>query len=338
MDLLSSIMTSVRIESTGIVLMNLSSPWGLLVEKNPAASLFSLVEGQCEIRSATGETLLLHAGDVVLLSHSEDGEVASDGEAPRASLRDVFEANELPLWKPGSSPAAPLRLTHGGGGDPAVAFSLIFGFREQLSETLLSVMPSLIVLRKDEYGAFPWIEMTLDFLRHEAENPDEGYAAVASRLAELLFVYILRAHLLLHPEQTSGWMRGASDKRIARALGAMHERMNEPWKLATLASVAGMSRSTFAARFAELVGRPPLEYLLHRRMEAAADRLASGEGSLEQLARDVGYSSQHSFTVAFTRIVGMPPAQYRRSKATQASDDQTVPVTQTPRLSQAGAA
>lgn len=317
MDLLSSIMSSVRIETTGIVLMNLTSPWGLRVEKNPAASLFSLVEGQCEIRSAKGERLILNAGDVVFLSHSEDGEVSSDACAPLSSLRDVFEANELPLWSPGSSPRVPLRLTHGGGGEPAMALSLLFGFREQLSQTFLSVMPSMIILRKNEYGVFPWIEMTLDFLMHEAENPDEGYVAVASRLAELLFVYIVRAHLLLHPEQTSGWLRGASDKRIARALSAMHERMNEPWKVATLAAHAGMSRSTFAATFAELVGQPPLDYLLHRRMEVATDRLTAGEASLERLARDLGYSSQHSFTVAFTRVVGMPPATYRRIKGEQ---------------------
>jgi AraC-like DNA-binding protein len=315
MDLLSSVMSSVRIETTGIVMMRLSAPWGLLVEKNPAASLFALTEGTCEIRSAQGERIVLEAGDVVLLSHNQDGEVASDAHAPLARLGDVFAANELPIWRPGRAPGAPLRLEHGGGGEPAMALSLLFGFRERLSQTYFSVLPDLLVLRRDDYRMFPWIQMTLAFLMSEAEQPGEGYVAVASRLAELLFVYIVRAHLLLHPEQTSGWLRGASDRRIARALGAMHERMAEPWTVASLASLAGMSRSTFAATFAALVGQPPLDYLLQRRMEAATQRLEAGETSLPRLARDLGYSSQHSFTVAFTRVIGMPPATYRRARA-----------------------
>ena len=74
-----------------------------------------------------------------------------------------------------------------------------------------------------------------------------------------------------------------------------------------------MSRSAFSARFAVLVGTPPLTYLTHWRMRLAASLLRE-DVPLGEVAEHVGYESEAAFSVAFKRERGVPPGQYRRSQ------------------------
>jgi len=74
-----------------------------------------------------------------------------------------------------------------------------------------------------------------------------------------------------------------------------------------------MSRSAFAARFSELVGLPPLQYVTQWRMTEAARRLREGEESVAAVAEQVGYANAAAFMKAFTRVHGVGPGKYRRS-------------------------
>lgn len=74
-----------------------------------------------------------------------------------------------------------------------------------------------------------------------------------------------------------------------------------------------MSRSRFAARFRELVGRGPLGYLTRWRMHhEAAGRLVGGKAGLAELAEQAGYRSEIAFSKAFKRWAGQAPAEFRR--------------------------
>jgi len=74
-----------------------------------------------------------------------------------------------------------------------------------------------------------------------------------------------------------------------------------------------MSRSSFAQRFAELVGRPPVDYLTRWRMQLAAQALRRSDRTVASLAAGLGYSSEAALTTAFKRVMGCPPSHYRRS-------------------------
>lgn len=84
-------------------------------------------------------------------------------------------------------------------------------------------------------------------LEMAAQSP--GSEVVATRLAEVLFIQILRAHISSNPEHSQGWLRAIFDPQVGSALNAVHERVDTPWTVETLAGTAGMSRSAFAARF-----------------------------------------------------------------------------------------
>jgi AraC-like DNA-binding protein len=92
----------------------------------------------------------------------------------------------------------------------------------------------------------------------------------------------------------------------------MHARPAEPWTVEKLASEVAMSRSAFAARFSELVGEPPLQYLARWRMTIAARRLREDDAVIANVAESVGYANPVAFSKAFARVQGVGPGAFRR--------------------------
>jgi AraC-like DNA-binding protein len=118
----------------------------------------------------------------------------------------------------------------------------------------------------------------------------------------------------LPPEQT-GWLAAASDPLVGRALALLHRKPSHDWTIAELGAEVGASRSVVAERFVRLLGEPPLRYLARWRLQLAARMLQTTQGTILQIAADVGYESQAAFNRAFKREFGLPPAQYRRMPA-----------------------
>jgi len=96
----------------------------------------------------------------------------------------------------------------------------------------------------------------------------------------------------------------------------MHERVENPWTVETLAAALGMSRSAFALRFKELLGETP-KYLTNWRMYKATGSLQKDDRKMFEIAKSVGYDSDAAFSKAFKRVLGVAPREYRRS-ATEA--------------------
>jgi len=85
-----------------------------------------------------------------------------------------------------------------------------------------------------------------------------------------------------------------ADARLARAVAAFLERPGAHWTIASLARMAGMSRSAFAATFARVAGTTPQQFLSAVRFELGARLLAEGV-PMKAVARAVGYASSSSF-------------------------------------------
>jgi len=118
------------------------------------------------------------------------------------------------------------------------------------------------------------------------------------------------------PEGGANWLRALADPRIGRAIRLMHAQPEATWTVGLLARQAAMARSTFSARFVELVGRSPLEYLTDWRMQKACCLLRAAQTELKDVAAQVGYESVAAFSKAFTRWAGMAPGAYRRTCGT----------------------
>jgi acetolactate synthase-1/2/3 large subunit len=59
---------------------------------------------------------------------------------------------------------------------------------------------------------------------------------------------------------SQAWAATLDDTRLGRAVAAMREHPEHAFTLTELAEIAGMSRTVFAARFAEALAQPPIEF------------------------------------------------------------------------------
>ena len=132
----------------------------------------------------------------------------------------------------------------------------------------------------------------------------------------MVFVQAIRGHLEQEaPNDQCNWLSAHSDKRLGAAMRALHDDPAKPWTVDVLASVAGMSRSAFSARFKERIGEAPLEYLTRWRMFRAGVLLRRTDRPLADIARQVGYESDAALSKAFHRVVGVAPGAFRRDGA-----------------------
>ena len=139
-----------------------------------------------------------------------------------------------------------------------------------------------------------------------------GGEAVLAKLSEVLFVETLRRYVAQWPEGRTGWLAGARDPEVGKALALMHGRPAHAWTLADLAKESGISRSVLAERFRHFLSQPPMAYLTRWRLQLGARTLVSTSHSVAQVAADVGYESEAAFNRAFKRAFGVPPARFRR--------------------------
>ncbi len=130
------------------------------------------------------------------------------------------------------------------------------------------------------------------------------------RLMELILVEILRNQALRLDQEHTGLIAGLADAVTARALTAMHNDVAHGWTVAELARLCGVSRSSFAVRFRDVVGTGPIDYLLHWRMALAKDELRRGDRSSGEIALAIGFQSSSAFSTAFTRAIGYSPKRY----------------------------
>src|SRR5262249_55727544 len=103
------------------------------------------------------------------------------------------------------------------------------------------------------------------------------------------------------------------DPQIGRALALLHGTPARPWTVDEMAREVAMSRSVLAARFAALVGEPPIAYLIRWRLALAAQMLRASQDAIVRIAERSGYSSETAFNRAFKREFGMPPAAWRKT-------------------------
>lgn len=127
-----------------------------------------------------------------------------------------------------------------------------------------------------------------------------------------MMIECLRTYIESLPEATDNWLQAMKDPYLAKALTVMHDAPDQNWTIHKLAEVAGMSRSSFAQRFKDTVGMPPLTYLIDYRLRLAARYLRLQQNSISRISELVGYASDSTFSQAFKRVYGVSPKAYRQ--------------------------
>lgn len=314
MDALSEVLKVVKLDGAVFYNAEFSSPWRF---GSPASRMLApylapgadhviiyhlLIEGRGFARLKDGDRVPLEAGDIVIFPHG-DAHVVENGPGAKAvdnwkELEQVFSEG--------------LRLVRMGGGGEVTKF--VCGYmacEPRLAEVLLAGLPPVFKVNIRNDAAGRWLENSIRFSVAEVDASRAGSEAVLAKLSEALFVETLRRYIALLPEQQTGWLAGARDPEVGKALAMMHRQPARPWTLVDLAREAGISRSVLAERFRHYLGEPPISYLTRWRLQLGAQMLSSTSDSVAQIASEVGYESEPAFNRAFKREFGLPPARFR---------------------------
>lgn len=115
--------------------------------------------------------------------------------------------------------------------------------------------------------------------------------------------------------QASGHcLRRGSDigvRNILEAVRYINAHFAERCSLDTLAAVAGMNRFRFAKRFRAVTGESVNQYVINRRLSAAAVRLTS-KSPITEIAFQVGFNDLSHFEACFRSAFGCAPSIWRR--------------------------
>lgn len=173
------------------------------------------------------------------------------------------------------------------------------------SNPLALALPSMLCIPLDR---MPRLGGTLELIFAEAFGAACGRQAAIDRLCEVLLIQVLR-HVMDSGRHVSGMFAGMADRRLAKALTAMHDDVAREWTLQELAALAGMSRARFAARFRETLGTTAGQYLAGWRVGLAQALLKKGK-PVGVVANEVGYGSTTSLSRAFRAHVGLSPTEW----------------------------
>jgi AraC-like DNA-binding protein len=302
MDVLADALRGLRLKTEVYGRMELRAPWGLELDLPHPGYFHAVTRGGCWLE-IDRKRIALAAGDWVFILG-----------ASRHVLRDSPRSRPLPLPHIYAATGAQCGgvLRHGGDGAQTTLISFSFGFERTWFNTVLAGLPRVLHVRGDGRASTRGVESVVQLVAAEMEIGRPGHDAIATRLADILFIHALRAHVEAFPEETGGWLRALEDPQLGVVLQQVHERPKHPWTVDAMAKVASMSRSAFAARFQRVVGEAPLTYVTRWRMHAAMQLMARGDDSLSAIAAAVGYETDGAFGKAFKRHVGQTPGAYRR--------------------------
>jgi AraC-like DNA-binding protein len=319
-DVLSDMLRSVRLTGSMLFVVEASTPWVSWAPPTeafqhlvlPAAqhliSFHIVTRGGCWAGLADAPPERFETGDVLVIPHGDAYYLAD----PPAAERTYSFEEALDFFRGMAAGKLPSTIFEGGIGPATTQFICGFlGCDLRPFNPVLSALPRLLRVRLSTQTG-DGLPHLIAFAMHELREPRSAGQVVNLRMAELLFVDVIRRHLETLPGENVGWLAGLRNPLVGRALALLHEAPAQSWTLDALAAQAGTSRSVLAERFVHIIGQSPMRYLRQLRMQLASRLLVEDGAKVVSVAAAVGFESEAAFSRAFKKCVGLSPDEWRR--------------------------
>jgi AraC-like DNA-binding protein/mannose-6-phosphate isomerase-like protein (cupin superfamily) len=305
MDVLTNVLSALRLRSSVYCQSAIATEqWSLQFEQTRGAVFHVVQQGQCWLEEdATRSTTILCQGDLLVLPRGQAHRMTSHPLLTPMVTIDL------------DAPEHEYELMHWGDNPQTVLICGTFNLEAAHGHPLLPLLPDQLHFNGENLAHYG-LEQSVHALINEANSGSFGVSVVLTRLADVLFVQVLRAWLAQPQIQASNWLTALRDPDIAQALSHIHAAPEQAWTVEQLAARVALSRSAFAARFADRVGETPLSYLRRWRMNIASRLLQQTNQTLTAIARRVGYASEAAFSKAFKQELGESPGAYRKRHKT----------------------
>jgi AraC-like DNA-binding protein len=321
-DVLSDVLGSVRLTGSMLFVVDATTPWCswappaeafrplVLPGSQHLISYHIVTRGGCWAGLRGTAPQHHEAGDVFVVPHGDAYFLADPPEAP-----DSYGTDEaLSFFRSMAAGELPTAINQGGDGAGRTQFICAFlGCHRLPFNPVLAALPRAIHLRAGDPSS-DRLHHLIEFALAELRQRSSGGKGVLARLAELMFIEVVRRYLGTMDTVTTGWLAGLRDPLVARVLALLHGEPARRWTIDSLAGESGASRSVLAQRFSYFVGMPPMHYLTQWRMQLASQLLArpGGNNKVAAVAGAVGYDSEAAFSRAFKKSTGVAPSQWRQ--------------------------
>ena len=227
MAVVDDVLEGLRLQSSVFCRMTLSGDWGFDKGVLRGAPFHLLLSGQAWlVKSEIEAALELLPGDIVVLPRGEQHMLLSSPDAATVPFQQVADGLGLSPWVPGTRYKS-VDLKFGSGSQSTTLISGIFDFGDHHRNPLIGALPSVLLTRPEAGSA---VASITSMLEAELLSGKPGADSVSARLADILFIQIVRHHLASAQAMPAGWLRGLTDKEIA-----------PPWRLYT-ARLNGLGR------------------------------------------------------------------------------------------------
>ncbi len=317
MDPLSDVLRAVKLDGAFFYRVEAANPWSVysaparellprvLPEAEHLIAYHILLSGSCWAGLDGEDQVYMQPGDVVVFPH---------GQASLMSSDEGLISGPLTAATPGRYPDT-VRI----GPDASRDTTFVCGFLgvdTRPFNPLLASLPHTMHLVGVAGG---WLSRFPEQVVKESRLGRMGSESVLTRMAELMFVEVVRQHVEQLEAPKTGWLAGLMDPVVGAALAELHGRPEHDWTLAELSRTIAASRTVLVERFTRLVGTPPMLYLTRWRLQLAAERLTRSGDKVAAIGAQVGYDSEAAFSRAFKRETGVSPALWRRERTTRMS-------------------
>lgn len=264
----------------------------------PQAKIVNVVNGACEIHTASGSTVL-HAGSAIAIGAGQWCQLIPE---PEVRIWTVF--SDESLWRRQMAWFLPVKERVRPGVHP-----------DDWDGT-----PLVFHVGKASLGALEPIWRQLSLL-HDGRPPLE---LVAARTTELLAQWVSAVlPVFLTPDArteecieawrpiTGRLTDPAVVGHVGKAAGVLRARIAEPWTVASLAREVALSSTHLTRLFARHTGAPPMRYLTEIRLTEFARLIEETDMSVARAAKSVGWNDPRIASAWFRRRFGITPSRYR---------------------------
>jgi AraC-like DNA-binding protein len=307
-DALNDVLAHLYVRGAVYCRSDLRPPWAFSVERKSTGGFHAITQGKGWLEvEGQKQKIKVSRGDLIVLPHGHAHSLRDTPATSPTPLGEIIAQNPLEDG---------IRLRMGNRGPTTILLCGGFQLEGRSTHPLLANLPKVIHLRGGNGSAASWIHSTLRHIEIETRVMRPGAETLIARLSDILFIQVVREYF--NSQGRAGgndrWVRALKDPQIGMAITHIHRRSEKDWTVASLASQVGMSRSTFAAKFRQLVGESPLRYVARWRAHKAAWYLRTSDEKLSEISRQVGYESETALSRAFRRFMGTSPGAYRKTR------------------------
>jgi len=169
-----------------------------------------------------------------------------------------------------------------------------------LFKRLLEINPEKELPHDDPnvYQAKPWV------------NKKTEFKSLAQQLETTGIIQQLFSHFLRNESEKN--MSSFLTYKIQPVLAHIHDNLPNDTTIKSLAAMACLSKDHFTRVFKSIIGMPPCEFIIRKRIEKAQFLLLTTNMTQSRIIEETGFKTVSYFCRIFKRYTGYTPVEYRK--------------------------